>query len=67
MRVMIHNFSKNLLNKFREKFKRVDFEYENDPFPPPYLKHNENFYLKSKTVTLHHFLVPVVSKNFRKI
>ena len=44
--------SNNLINKFKEKFKSVDFTPTNDSVS--YLRNNENFGWKSKTVAFSH-------------
>ena len=45
------------MNRFRQKFKSIDFGPQNDPFP--HFRHNQKFLSKSKTITLNHFFMPV--------
>ena len=45
-------FQENIMNRFREKFEKVNFGPQNDPILP-YFRHNKNS--KSKTIPFIHF------------
>ena len=57
-------FQENLMKRYKENIKNVDFGLKNFAFTPLWAKlrifHN-------KTVTLNHILMPIIRYNFRKI